>query len=221
MCFGKLIFSYYWLQLYLLPSVYVYYVQNNFEYKSFPEISNFQILIGEVELGPRPELLDVAVPLFTLASALVTDEDQTVILLNTSLIRLDWLGWVTETLGDSASDASYTLRKTQLDEFGNPVRGPEVIQPTDLESRIIVRLSPTTNEYYVQISEAYVSAVGTEDPDRAIYELEACVPQPDGSGSAIMYDNTDGSEQCYKSNITVYAIGIVSGPLSKCNNYLR
>ena len=154
-------------------------------------------------------------PLFTLASALVTDEDQTVVLMNTSLIRLDWLRWVTETLGDSAGDASYTLRKTQLDEFGNPIRVPEVVQPTDLESRIIVQLNPTANEYYVQISEAYVSAVGAEDPDRAIYELEACVRQPDGSGSAIDYDN-DVSQQCYKSNITVYAIGLVSGPLSKC-----
>jgi hypothetical protein len=36
-----------------------------------------------------------------------------------------------------------------------------------------------------------------EDPDRAIYELEACVAQP------------DGSEQCYTSNITVFAIQVV------------
>ena len=171
--------------------------------KPFPETSNYQILIGDVELGPRPELLDVAVPLFTLTRALVTDEQQTVILMNTSLIILDWSTWVTDTLGDSADDASYTIRRTQLDVLGNPIRFPEEVQPTDLNSRIVVQLNPANNEYYIQISEAFVSAMGAEDPDRAIYELEGCVPQ------------SDGSEQCYKSNITVYALGLVFGPLGK------
>ena len=170
----------------------------------FPETSNYQILIGEVDLGPRPELLDVAVPLLTLTRALVTDQEQTVILMNTSLIILDWSMWVTDTLGDSAGAANYTLRKTQLDVLGNPIRAPEEVQPTDLESRIIVQLDPATNQYYVLISEAYTSAVGGEDPDRAIYELEACVPQP------------DESEQCYESNITAYAIGLDFRPLSEC-----
>ena len=171
--------------------------------KPFPETSNYQILIGDVELGPRPELLDVAVPLFTLTRALVTDEQQTVILMNTSLIILDWSRWVTDTLGDSAGDASYTIRRIQLDVLGNPIRSPEEVQPTDLSSRIIVQLNPANNEYYVLISEAFVSAIGAEDPDRAIYELEGCVPE------------SDGSEQCYKSNITVYALGPVFGPLGK------
>lgn len=171
--------------------------------KPFPETSNYQILIGDVELGPRPELLDVAVPLFTLTRALVTDEQQTVILMNTSLIILDWSKWVTDTLGDSADDANYTIRRTQLDVLGNPTRSPEEVQPTDLESRIVVQLNPANNEYYVQISEARVGAMGAEDPDRAIYELEGCIAQP------------DGSEQCYKSNITIYTTGLVFGPLGK------
>lgn len=139
-------------------------------------------------------------PVRTLASALVTDEMQTVILRNFSFVRLDWLRWVTETLGDSAGNATYTLRKTQLDEFGNPIGAPEMVEPTDTESRIEVTLSPRTNEYFVQIVQALATG-GAEDPDRAIYELEACVPDP------------DGSETCYKSNITVYAVVIERPPL--------
>lgn len=46
----------------------------------------------------------------------------------------------------------------------------------------------------LQINSVIVRAEGGEDPDRAIYELEACVP---ASG---------GNTQCFRSGITVYAV---------------
>ena len=46
----------------------------------------------------------------------------------------------------------------------------------------------------LQISSAIVRAEGSEDPDRAIYELEACVPVE------------SQVQECYRSAITIYAI---------------
>ena len=45
-----------------------------------------------------------------------------------------------------------------------------------------------------QINRVIVRAENTEDPDRAFYELEACVP--------VQSDMTE----CFRSGITIYAI---------------
>ena len=132
----------------------------------------------------------------------VTDEVQTAIVADGAYILLDWYRWVSETLGDSAINATYTIRKTELDEDGDPEEEPEEVESSD---RIEVEFESDEEEYYVKISRVISREMDDEDPDRAIYDLEACVPQP------------DGSERCYRSNITVFAIGPVLGPLSKCN----
>ena len=124
----------------------------------------------------------------------VTDERQTAIVTNGAYILLDWFRWVTETLGDSAINATYTIRSTELDEDGEPEEEAEEVESSD---RIEVEFESDEDEYYVKISRVIAREMDDEDPDRAIYELEACVPQP------------DGSEQCYKSNITVFAIQVV------------
>ena len=159
--------------------------------------SNFEILIGEVELGQRPELIDVAAGDEESVRAFVSNERQTAIVTDGANIRLDWLRWVNEVLGDSAGDVTYTVRRTQLDESGNPI-GPA--QEVDRTDRISVQFDPLADEFYVEISDVSSSA-GAEDPDRAIYELEAC------------QKNSDGSETCYTSNMTVYAIRMDDNPL--------
>ena len=162
-------------------------------------ISNFQILIGEVELGPRSELVDVAVPSSSSGFALVSDERQTAVVLDMARIRLDWSRWVSEVLGGSAGNATYTVSRTQLDESGNAVGTAQVLEPSEPPERIVVKFNPERNEYYVEITSV-IARAGAEDPDRDIYEVEACVPQP------------DGSEECLKSNITVFAIDIDTVP---------
>ena len=124
----------------------------------------------------------------------VTDERQTAIVTNGAYILLDWFRWVTETLDDSAINATYTIRSTELDENGDPEEEAEEVESSD---RIEVEFESDEDEYYVKISRVIAREMDDEDPDRAIYELEACVPQP------------DGSEQCYESNITVFAIQVV------------
>ena len=150
-------------------------------------------------LGPIAELLEVAAVQGDFVHAFVTDDVQTAVVRDGANLRLDWLRWVSEILGDLAGNANYTLHRTPLDESGNPVGGPEVVEPSEPGDRITVTFDPETNEYYVQISRT-VARAGAEDPDRAIYELEACVTLP------------DGSEQCYRSNITVYAVDIPEPP---------
>ena len=149
--------------------------------------SNFQVLLGDVELGPlsqRPELFKVAALQNVLVN--VTDDQQTAVVTVGVNIRLDWSSWVSEMLGGSAVNASYVLYRTQLNESGNAIESAE---PSE---RIIVRINAEMNEFYVEVTGVIVA--GQNDSDSAIYELEACVPQP------------DGSEQCYRSNITVYVI---------------
>ena len=152
--------------------------------------SNFQVLLGDVELGPlsqRPELFKVAALQNVLVN--VTDDQQTAVITVGVNICLDWSNWVSEVLGDSAGNATYTYYRTQLNESGSAIGSFEVLRQSE---NITIRANGELNIFFVEITSAVVAA--ENESDRAIYELEACVPQP------------DGSERCYRSNITVYTI---------------
>ena len=156
------------------------------------DTSNFQVLIGDVELGQEiPGLLDVAARGGERVRVFVTDDIQTAIVTHRAYILLDWRRWVTEVLGDSAGSANFTITSTELDENGNPVEEPEEVESND---RIEVEFESDENEYYVKIRRVVARETAEYDPDRNIYDLEACVAQP------------DGSKRCYSSNITVFAI---------------
>jgi hypothetical protein len=121
----------------------------------------------------------------------VTDDQQTAVVTVGVNIRLDWSSWVTEVLGaESALNATFTYYRTQLNESGRDIgAGPtEVLQPSE---RITVRTNEELNTFYVEVICATVTVAPT---NRAVYALEACIPQ------------FQRSEQCYRSNITVYAI---------------
>ena len=157
--------------------------------------SNFQVLLGDVELGPlnqRPELFKVAAIQNEVIN--VTDDQQTAVVTVGVNIRLDWSSWVTEVLTDLALNVTgqYTYYRTQLNESAS-VAGPvEVLQPSEPPERIVVRANVERHEFYVEITCAVIA--GQSDSDRAIYELEACLLQP------------DNEEECRSSNITVYTI---------------
>ena len=153
-----------------------------------PGDSNFQVLLGDVELGPlsqRPELFKVAAIQNEVVN--ITDDQQTAVVTFGVNIHLDWSSWVTEVLVDATG--RYTYYRTQLNESGSVIGPAEVLQPSE---RITIRIDEELNTFYVEITCAVVAP--DNESDRAIYELEACAP------------NLGGSEQCYRSNITVYAI---------------
>ena len=125
----------------------------------------------------------------------VTDDQQTAVVTVGINIRLDWSSWVTEVLASSALNytGQYTYYRTQLNELGSVIGSAEVLQPSE-HTTIQFATNEEQTIFFVEISSAIVARENKSD--RAIYELELCIPQPIG----------DGSQQCYRSNITVYTI---------------
>jgi hypothetical protein len=174
-------------------------VQIPWSFTSLPFIiasSTFEIIIGDVELGQRPELLEKASQPRAEVRAFVTEDQQTAVAAHGSRIRLDWSQWVEDELGSAAGSANYTIYRTQLNETGG-VEGPPFVErptPSEYLGRIVVKIDPETNEFYVEVRRVEVIP-GAEDPDHKIYELEAC------------YFEDDGSRDCERTSITLYAIG--------------
>ena len=148
-------------------------------------------------LSERPELFKVAAVQNEVVN--VTDDQQTAVVTIGVNIHLDWSTWVTEVLGAGLVLSRYTYYRTQLNE-SRSVAGPaEVLQPSE---RVSIRSNKELNLFYVEITCAVLAP--ENESDSAIYELEACIPEP------------AGSQQCYRSNITVYAIE-TPPPLRKTN----
>ena len=152
--------------------------------------SNFQVLLGDVELGPlsqRPELFKVAAIRNEVVN--VTDDQQTAVVTIGVNIRLDWSIWVADMLADSTLNATYTYYRTQLNESDSIIGPTEMLRKSE---HIAFEADEELNLFFVEISSTV--AVPKNESDRTIYELEVCVPQ------------ADGFEHCFRSNITVYAI---------------
>ena len=115
------------------------------------DTSTYKILNGEVDLVTRDDLLSVAVTSpFPFAYAAVNEDTQTVVLTESSSIILDWLKWVTEVLGESAINATYTFHRAQLDEYRNPVGPLEQLNLTS-QNRISLFLDVEASEYRIQV----------------------------------------------------------------------
>ena len=143
-----------------------------------------------MNLGPlsqQPDLFKVAAVQNEVVN--VTDDQQTAVVTVGVDIRLDWSSWVTEVLGTDSTlntTSRYTYYRSQLSESGRVMGPTEVLRPSE---RVAIRSNEELNLFYVEITCAVVTP--ENESDSAIYELEACVPKP---------------EQCYRSNITIYAI---------------
>jgi hypothetical protein len=157
--------------------------------------SNFQVLLGDVDLGPlseRPELFKVAAVENEVVN--VTDDQQTAVVTVGVNIRLDWSSWVTELLAaESALNTIFTYYRTLLNESGRVTGQAKVLQPSE---RMAIRSNEELNIFYVEITCAVVDP--ENESDSAVYELEACVSQHEFEGSSSM--------RCFRSNITVYVI---------------
>ena len=146
-----------------------------------------------MDLGPlseQPELFKVAAVKNEVVN--VTDDQQTAVVTVGVDIRLDWSSWVTEVLDDASAlkiNATFLYYRTQLNESGSVAGPAEVLRPSE---RVAIRSNEELNLFYVEITCAVLAP--ENESDSAIYELEACIPEP------------AGSQQCYRSNITVYAI---------------
>ena len=153
-----------------------------------PGNSNFQVLVGDVDLGPlseHPELFKVAAVQNEVVN--VTNDQQTAVVTVGVNIRLDWSSWVTEVLGTDSplnSTSRYTYARSQLSESGRVMGPTEVLQPSE---RVAIRSNEELNLFYVEIK----CVVLTPESDSAVYELQACVSE---------------SEPCSRSEIIIYVI---------------
>ena len=127
----------------------------------------------------------------------VTDDQQTAVVTVGVNIHLDWSSWVFGTLdADSAQNATYTFYKTQLSGYARYVQGPVLaLQPSEH-----VQSDKELFIFYVEITCAVLTP--DNESDSGIYELEACILEP------------NGNQQCYRSNITIFVIDRPE-PLSK------
>ena len=139
--------------------------------------SNFRVLPGDVDLGPlsqQPELFKVAA--LQNKVVYVTDDQQTVVVTAGVNIRLDWSSWVTDILASSTFNATgqYNYYRTQLNESGSVIGPAEELQSSEppVSERLIIMANVERHEFYVEITCAVVA-------DRAVYELEVCLPQSD------------------------------------------
>ena len=81
-----------------------------------------------------------------------------------------------------------SIYRTLLNETGGMKGSPEILlqTPSDLTSRIVVKINPDAYEFYVEILSVVVIEAA-EDPDHAIYELEACYFEDEGSSRSKVF----------------------------------
>ena len=124
----------------------------------------------------------------------VGDDQQTVVVTDGINIRLDWSRWVNETLADSATNATFTFHETKLNASGDAIGSSRTLEISQPPERVFVQLDKENNEFYIELSCVVVAS--QNESDRAIYELNACLLNSDGSTS----------RECLGSNITIYGI---------------
>ena len=148
--------------------------------------TNFEVLLGDIELGQRPELYHVAATYNVQVN--VTSDKQTIVATEGVNVRLDWSNWVGEELTNSGGNATYSIHRTHINDTGHAIGLPEAITESDPPERVAVKLDEENNEFYVEI--ACVEENDTRS-DSAVYKLVACASEND---------------ECVHSNITLYVI---------------
>ena len=153
--------------------------------------ANFRVLPGDIELGPqRPELYQVAATQDEQVN--VTNDRQTIVVMEGVNIRLDWSTWASEVLANfSSSNVTYSVHRSRINESGYAIGPPEIVMDSNPPERIVVELDDKRNEFYVEVACIALGDQNGRTSDSGVYELEACAPEGD---------------ECVNSNITVYVI---------------
>ena len=152
----------------------------------------FEIIIGDVELGQRPELLEVAIqPVENFTPVVsVTDEQQTVIATDFASLIVDWSVLVRKSFSNP-SNYSFVLVKTLIDQSGT-ITGPTIVLSV-LELNDTLFIDPLNGFFQLYIPE-YNPFSAAEDSDNGIYTLEGCK------------NRGTPSEICSSADITLFGI---------------
>ena len=152
----------------------------------------FEIIIGDVELSQRPELLEVAIqPVENFTPVIsVTDEQQTVIATDFASLIVDWSVWVRKSFSNPSNN-SFVLVKTLIDQSGT-ITGPTIVLSM-LELNDTLFIDPLNGFFQLYIPE-YNPFSAAEDSDNGIYTLEGCK------------NRGTPSEICSSADITLFGI---------------
>ena len=132
-----------------------------------PAESRFQVQIGEVVLGQREELLEVAALPGEQVTVAVTNQMQTLVLEVGAQALVSFNHFVREAPGlPPGGDVRVTLTRQLVDQSGALL--PDMVEELlPMEGRVSVTLDPESSQYFVNIEDARVN-------DSAVYSLEVC-----------------------------------------------
>lgn len=148
-------------------------------------------MLGEVSLGQRQELLDVAAMPGEQVTVPVTEDMQTIIVELEAQALVSFNNFLREasvllTGGDLPDNLTITLTRQLLDESGMLVPGgTEELSP--VEGRVSVSIDRETGQYFVEIADARLE-------DSAVYTMEVCSL----SGTP--------QEMCVNASVTVFVL---------------
>ena len=146
------------------------------------------MLLGEVVLDQREELLDVAAVPREQVTVPVTEERQTLILEEGAEAVLDFNQFLLEASTSlmPADNLTVTLTRQLLDESGRIVPNTtEELSP--VEGRVSVTLDRESGQYSVAIADAVVG-------DSAVYQMEVCSV------------SVRSEEVCVNATVTVFVL---------------
>ena len=132
-----------------------------------PAESRFQVQIGEVVLGQREELLEVAALFGEQVTVAVTNQTQTLVLEVGAQALVSFNYFVREAPRlPPGGDVRVTLTRQLVDQSGALL--PDTVEElSPVEGRVSVTLDPESGQYFVDIEDARVN-------DSAVYSLEVC-----------------------------------------------
>ena len=143
----------------------------------------FRILVGDVLLGQRPELLDFAARSGSVISVMAADTPRTVIVQRNVAVTINCSDWFGDNPGDSTS-----ITRTSLDQLGNEIGEPLTLPPANF-GRILV------DDVSVTITQTLLVG-GAEDADFSLYMCKSCMTTDNGL-----------LKNCASASVTVYPIG--------------
>ena len=83
----------------------------------------------------------------------VTNDRQTIVVMEGVNIRLDWSTWASEVLANfSSSNVTYSVHRSRINESGYATGTPEVLRESNPPERVVVNLEKERKNLYVETS---------------------------------------------------------------------
>ena len=145
----------------------------------------FRVLLGNVLLSQRPELLNFAARSGSIIAVMAADTPSTIVVQRNVTATVNCSDWFRDNPGDMTS-----ITRTQIDTLGNEIGEPQELQPGPADfGRILV------DDESITITRTLLIG-GAEQSDFSLYMCMSCMTTDNGL-----------LENCASASVTVYPIG--------------